>query len=169
MWLWVVTVIVVLVGFVAFTGAPYVPSKRRDVARAFEELYKLTAKDVLVDIGSGDGVVLREAARHGAKAVGYEIHPVLVLVAKMLSRGNANVQVKLANFWRTPLPDSVTVVYTFGDARDIVKMYARVQHEATRIGSKLAFISYAFTVPGINPAKTVGAHHLYYIKPLQEG
>ena len=105
MWLWVVAIIVVLVGFVAFTGAPYVPSKRRDVARAFEELYKLTAKDVLVDIGSGDGVVLREAARHGANAVGYEIHPLLVLVAKVLSRGNAHVHVKLANFWRTPLHD----------------------------------------------------------------
>ena len=167
MWLWVLAGITVLAGFVAFTGAPYVPSKRRDVAKAFDELYPLTNKDLLVDIGSGDGIVLRMAARCGAKAVGYEIHPVLVLVSRLLSRGDENVRVKLANFWRVPLPDDTTVVYTFGDARDIAKMYARVQAEASRLGRELAFISYAFTIMGVKPAKTAGAHHLYEVKPLQ--
>ena len=167
MWLWVAAGIVVLAGFVAFTGAPYVPSKRRDVARAFDELYLLTSKDVLVDIGSGDGIVLRMASKYGAKAIGYEIHPLLVLVSRLLSRGDKNVRVRLANFWRVSLPDTVTVVYTFGDARDITAMYARVQAEATRLGRELAFMSYAFTVPGVTPAKTVGAHYLYTVKPLQ--
>jgi predicted RNA methylase len=108
MWLWVVAGIVVLAGFVAFTGAPYVPSKRRDVAKAFDELYPLTSKDVLVDIGSGDGIVLRMASKYGAKAIGYEIHPVLVLVSRLLSRRDKNVRVRLANFWRVPLPDTNT-------------------------------------------------------------
>lgn len=157
-----------LVGFVAFTGAPYVPSKRKDIERALTELYPLGAADTLVDIGSGDGVVLRAASRHGARAVGYEIHPVLVLVSRVLSRGDAKVTVRLANFWRTELPAETTVVYTFGDARDIQKMYVKVQQEASRLSQPLAFISYAFDVPGIMPVKTVGAHHLYEIKPLQE-
>ena len=167
MWTWILAGVALLVGFVAFTGAPYVPSKRRDVERAFDELYLLHASDVLVDIGSGDGVVLRAAARHGARAIGYEIHPILVFVARMLSRGNRNVQVRFANFWHTPLPDDTTVVYTFGEARDIRKMYMRVQSEATRLQRQIAFISYAFTVAGATPAKTVGAHYLYQIKPLQ--
>jgi SAM-dependent methyltransferase len=167
MWLWVVAGIVVLAGFVAFTGAPYVPSKRRDVAKAFDELYPLTSKDVLVDIGSGDGIVLRMASKYGAKAIGYEIHPVLVLVSRLLSRRDKNVRVRLANFWRVPLPDTVTVVYTFGDARDITAMYARVQAEATRLGREIAFMSYAFTVSDVTPAKTVGAHYLYTVMPLQ--
>ena len=167
MWLWVAAGIVVLAGFVAFTGAPYVPSKRRDVARAFDELYALTSKDVLVDIGSGDGIVLRMASKYGAMAIGYEIHPVLVLVSRLLSRGDKNVRVRLANFWRVPLPDTVTVVYTFGDARDITAMYARVQAEATRLGREIAFRSYAFTVSGVTPAKTVGSHYIYTVKPLQ--
>ena len=76
--LFAILAIVILVGFSAFTGAPYVPSHRRDVARAFRELYSLDANDVLVDIGSGDGVVLRQASQRGARAVGYEIHPLLV-------------------------------------------------------------------------------------------
>lgn len=167
MWFLLVAVGVVAVGFVAFTGAPYVPSKRRDIERAFDELYPLANSDVLVDIGSGDGVVLRAASRRGALAVGYEIHPVLVVISRLLSRGDRNVRVKLANFWRTQLPDDTTVVYTFGDARDIAKMYDKVQREATRLARPLAFVSYAFEIPGVPPTKTLGAHHLYRIKPLQ--
>lgn len=168
MWLIAVAALIVFVGFVAFTGAPYVPSKRRDLTRAFSELYPLSSADVLVDIGSGDGVVLRAASRKGATAIGYEIHPALVIISRLLSRNDPNVSVRLANFWRTPLPAKTTVVYTFGDARDIKKMYAKVQDEATRLHKTIAFISYAFDMPGIPPSATVGAHHLYTIKPLQE-
>ena len=168
MWLWIVFAGVIAVGFVAFTGAPYVPSRRKDVRRALTELYPLTSSDVLVDIGSGDGVVLREASKLGAKSVGYEIHPVLVLVARYLSRHDARVKVRLANFWRAPLPSGTTVVYVFGDSRDIEKMFARIEAEAVRIGKKIAFVSYGFELPNKKPAKTVGAHHLYYTKSLQE-
>ena len=69
--------IAIIVGFSAFMGAPYLPSHRRDVARAFDELYPLSSSDVLLDIGSGDGVVLRQASKRGARAIGYEIHPLL--------------------------------------------------------------------------------------------
>lgn len=156
-----------MVGFVAFTGAPYVPSRRKDLEKAFIELYPLSSHDFLVDIGSGDGIVLRAASRCGARALGLEIHPLLVLVALYLSRADKKVEVRMANFWRAELPKETTVVYTFGDSRDIGKMYTKVQHEATRLGKKIAFISYAFQVPGKKLAKTVGAHHLYWVAPLQ--
>lgn len=157
------------VGFVAFTGAPYVPSKRRDVRVAFTELYKLSQHDVLVDIGSGDGIVLREASRCGATAIGYEIHPLLVAISRFLSRHDSLVHVKLANFWREEMPDTTTVVYTFGDARDITKMYKKVQSEASRLGRPLQFITYGFDVPGVSASRVAGAHYLYVVKPLQEG
>ena len=166
MWLWVVSAIVIAVGFVAFTGAPYVPSKRSDLRRAFTELYPLGSDDMLVDIGSGDGVVLREASRHGARAIGYEIHPALVLVSKFLSRRDPRIQTKLANFWHAELPAGTTVVYTFGEDRDIARMYDKVQSEATRLGRHLAFVSYAFEIKGRPPTRSVGAHHLYDIEPL---
>ncbi len=168
MWLWVGFAVIISIGFVAFTGAPYVPSKRSDLKRAFTELYPLSSRDTLVDIGSGDGVVLREAARYGARAVGYEIHPFLVVVSWLLSRGNDRIHVRLANFWRTELPGETTVVYTFGEDRDIKRMYDKVQSEATRLEKQLAFISYAFEIHGIKPTKSVGAHHLYMVKPLHK-
>lgn len=165
--LWILAAIAIAVGFVAFTGAPYVPSKRRDVRRALTELYPLKDTDIVVDIGSGDGIVLREVSRLGAHAIGYEIHPLLVGIAKWLSRNDDKVMVVLANFWRTDLPANTTVVYTFGDSRDITKMHEKVQGEADRMGHAIAFITYGFDVPGIKPSKTVGAHHLYAIEPLQ--
>lgn len=167
MWAALLLIGIVAVGFVVFTGAPYVPSKPSEVRRALTDLYPLNKKDVLVDIGSGDGIVLRIASGLGVgRAVGYEIHPVLVLVSRLWSRNDARVETRLANFWRKNLPDDTTVVYTFGDSRDIRKMYARVESEATRLGRTLAFVTYGFEVPGLQPNKTVGAHHLYKVKAL---
>lgn len=166
--IYIIAGLVLLVGFVAFTGAPYVPSHRKDVVRVFTKLRPLTTHDVVVDIGSGDGIVLREVSKLGARAVGYEIHPLLVLLSRVLSRGDTRVKVKLANFWRAPLPDDTTVVYTFGDTRDIAKMYARVQSESTRLGHAITFISYAFAVPDVKPSISDNSYNLYTMSPLQD-
>ena len=91
-----IAAVVLLFGFVAFTGAPYVPSRRRDLQKAFDELYRLKKTDMLVDIGSGDGVVLREASRRGARAIGYELQPLLVLISRWLSRHDEKVSVRVA-------------------------------------------------------------------------
>lgn len=165
-WFWVACGIVLLFGFVVFRGAPYVPSKKADIKRAFDELYPLTKDDLLVDIGSGDGIVLRQAAKRGAHAVGYELNPLLVIISKLLSRNQPNVVVHLADFWSVKLPKETTVVYTFGESRDIVKMADKVAAESKRLGKPLLFISYAFEVPGLAPAKKIGAHYLYSFDPL---
>lgn len=159
--------LVLLFGFSAFIGAPYLPSKKSDAERALSELYPLGEGDVLVDIGSGDGVVLRLAASKGARAVGYEINPVLVTVSKLLSRSSNNISTHWASFWRASLPVDTTVVYVFGDSRDIERMAAKVQETATELGRPLNFISYAIAVPSLEPKKKVGAHYLYELKPLQ--
>ncbi len=161
----VFAVVVAMFGFVAFTGAPYVPSRRRDLQRAFNELYQLKEADILVDIGSGDGVVLREASRRGARAIGYELHPLLVLLSRWLSRGDKKVSVRLANFWRTPLPDDTTVVYLFGDGRDIAKMVQYLQCQTNHIGRDIWLISYGFEAADLELKRTVGAHNLYLLRP----
>lgn len=166
-WFWLFFAVVALFGFVVFFGAPYVPSKKAEVARAFEELYPLGPDDTLVDIGSGDGVVLRLAAQRGAATVGYEINPLLVLVSRWLSRTHPGVTVHLASFWSATLPQETTVVYTFGDSRDIKRMQQKVEETASRLGRPIFFISYAIAVPGIPPIKKVGAHYLYQVAPLQ--
>lgn len=168
MWgLWLAAAIILIFGFVVFRGAPYVPSKKRDVRRAFEELYRLGPDDMLVDIGSGDGIVLREAARRGSRAVGYELNPILVGISWLACRQYPTVRVVLADFWHVQLPNDTTVVYTFGESRDIKKMAKKVIEEAVRLDRPLMFISYGFVVPGHVPLRNVGAHYLYRFDPLQ--
>lgn len=165
-WFWLLFVSVVTFGFVVFRGAPYVPSRKRQLAVAFDELYPLSQHDVLVDIGSGDGIVLREAAKRGARAIGYELNPVLVLISRLLSRQQPLVATQLADFWFVSLPADTTVVYVFGESRDIVKMAKKVRDEAQRLQKSLTFISYGFIVPGIEPVKKVGPYYLYRFTPL---
>ncbi len=159
-------ILLVLFGGVALIGAPYVPSKPRDLPTVFTELYPLGANDVLVDIGSGDGVVLRYAARYGARAIGYELNPILVSISRWLSRANNRISTRCCDFWRTPLPLEVTVCYIFAESRDINRMATRVQQAATRAGRPVALISYGFMLRDYPLVRSIGAHHLYQIPPL---
>jgi hypothetical protein len=156
-----------LVGFTAFTGAPYVPSKRRELRRVLRELVDIDSRDLLVDMGSGDGLVLREAAKFGARAVGFELNPVLFVISKFFSARYKNIDIKLMSYWGADFPDETTIVYTFGEDRDIKKMYKKVQEQATRLGREIEFLSFAFVVPGIEPIKSQDAYYLYRIKPLR--
>lgn len=151
----------------AFTGAPYVPSQRKEIQQAFDELRPLGPDDVLLDIGSGDGVVLGEVASRGARAVGYELNFYLVWISRWrLRKYSDTVQVLFKNLWSAPFPDDVTLVYTFGESRDIAKMYRKVEQEATRLGRPLELISYGFTVPNVACTRQHRAHFLYQVVPL---
>ncbi len=167
MWFWLLFSVVIVFGFVVFRGAPYVPSRRRQLAVAFDELYSLDNSDLLIDIGSGDGIVLREAAKRGARAIGYELNPILVAISWVLSRGQPRIESRLADFWFVKLPPETTVVYVFGESRDIKKMAQKVQDEANRLNKKLSFISYGFQVPDTVALKQMGAYYLYEVAPLQ--
>lgn len=161
-WAWVLVAIAIVFGIAALRGAPYVPTKRRPLQKAFTELYPISGKDTLVDIGSGDGIVLREAARHGAKAIGYELNPILVVISKLLSR-NPLISVRLADFWLVTLPKETTVIYTFGESRDIKKMYAKAESTAIAYKKQIHFMSFGFPVPGKKHVKRNESFYLYKI------
>lgn len=166
-WGWIVGVVVLLFGLIVFRGAPYVPSQKRYVRQAFDELYPLDGKDVLVDVGSGDGIVLRLAAERGARAIGYELNPLLVVISRWLSRYDGRVSVRLVDFWLTPLPDTTTVVYAFTATLYIKKMINKMQNEANRLQHPLRYISYGNVLTGLEADATLGAYHLYTFYPLQ--
>lgn len=160
---WVFVLVVFAFGFVVLFGAPYVPSLRREVRRAFKELYPLTDKDMLVDLGSGDGVVLLEAARRGAKAYGYELNPLLVLVSRL--RVGKRATVVLGNMWKTKLPDDTTIVYIFSVTRDSKKAVRYLKAEATRLNKPLTVMTFGPTLSGLPSAASLRSHTLYEIAP----
>jgi len=158
--------IFLLFGFVVFFGAPYVPSQRKFIRRAFEQLYPLSAQDTLIDIGSGDGVVLRIAAEKKARAIGYEINPLLVVISRLLAKGNSKIETRLANFWNVNLPKETTIVYAFSVSRDGAKLIKKLQQQATLLEKPLTFMCLGSPLPGISPEKMFEAYYLYRFHPL---
>lgn len=161
----VIVAVFMLFSFTAFTGAPFVPSKPSDVKKAFTKLYKLGKNDFLIDLGSGIGTVQKIAAGYNAKSLGYELNPIYATIAKFRLKTTKNASVKCCNFYNTKFPEATTIVYFFGDTRDLQKIMNKIKKEATRLNKPLYVISYAFDIPGIKPEKSVGAHYLYKIAP----
>ncbi len=62
-------------------GAPFVPARQEWVKEAVR-LAGVKPGEIVIDLGSGDGRLLVAAAA-GAKVVGYEINPYLVLVSRL--------------------------------------------------------------------------------------
>lgn len=159
--IWILVVIVLLFGFVVFFGSPYVRTLRSDRKRVFDELYKLTSDDVVIDLGSGDGVVLREISARGARAFGIELNPVLVGISRFLSRGDSNVQTVLGNLRTTTFPDDTTMVYAFVNTAHTEAISRVIQRESDRIGRKLYVVSYGAALPHLKVKKKKGAYTLY--------
>jgi predicted RNA methylase len=66
---------------VGFEATPY------DVADAMLKLARVTASDVVFDLGSGDGRIVNMAAtRYGARGVGIELQPDLVAQSQLTAR-----------------------------------------------------------------------------------
>ncbi len=167
LWTYIIGAVVLVLGFSVFFGAPYVPSRRRDLKRMFDELYPVSKYDLLVDLGSGDGLILREASRRGAKAVGYEISPLLVTLSKWFSWNDKKVTIYLANHWLAKFPEKTTVVYAFSVERDASKLKKKLQSEADRLKKPLILICYSSPLPNTQPIRTFEAYHLYEFYPLQ--
>jgi SAM-dependent methyltransferase len=68
----------------------YFASTRQPVADAMLMLAKVTADDVVYDLGSGDGrIVIMAAQKYGARGVGIEIDTTLVALSRQLAREGA--------------------------------------------------------------------------------
>ncbi len=145
-------------------GAPYVPTHKKELIRLFKAI-NLSKKDVLVDIGSGDGVVLKVASSFNARAIGFEINPFLVLFSKIRLHKCKNIQIYLKNFWMVFPIENITIFYTFGHQERIYKMLNLAQIQANAQKSPLLFISYGFEIKKLKPLKISGAHFIYRIEP----
>src|ERR1700722_11844529 len=104
--IWLLVAIVVGAAFAAggLMGAPYVPILKRDSQKLIE-LANMKPGQTLIDLGCGDGRLLRAAAAQNAHAIGYEINPFMVLIARLACwRQRRLITIRWANFWKTTLP-----------------------------------------------------------------
>jgi len=76
--------------FKPYSGMPgkdvvWVPTPPEVVERMLD-MAKVTAKDFVVDLGSGDGRNVIAAAKRGARAVGFEFNPDMVALSRKLAK-----------------------------------------------------------------------------------
>lgn len=145
-------------GFVLLYGAPYLPTRKRQAAEALD-LLGLKEGDVFVDLGSGDGAVLIEAARRGLICYGYELNPLVWLVSKIRTRKfNTQITIYYRNFWDVPLPEETKGVFVFLLDRYMERLDAKLTAELGK-GSQL--VSYTFRIPHKEPKIAKNAMFLY--------
>lgn len=151
---------VVSFGLIVLRGAPYVPTLNKQLRAVFDKLYILSKNDTVVDLGSGDGVVLKAAQQKGASGIGYELNPLLVLFSRWRFRNDESVDIIMADFMRLKrLPEQVTVVYAFTTGRNIEGIGRKLEQWSQF--QKLHFISFGFKIKDKPIVRSVGPMHLY--------
>ncbi len=143
-------------------GAPYVPTHKKQLIKLIGQL-DLSLDDVLVDCGAGDGLVGRAFAKHIKRAVGYEINPFLVLIAKIANRNYPKNKVKLADFRRANWPIDTTVVYYFGAAFYAQQLVEKVKAQSLEHHHPLTIISYGFELPNLGEPQMIAGFNVYQI------
>lgn len=164
LFLWPIIVLVLIFLFTVLFGAPYVPSRNAELDKAFKNLYPLSKKDFLIDLGSGDGKVLRAAHKFGAKSLGLELNPILVAISRWRLRRLKDAKVLCRDFFLYDFPAETTVVYVFGDGRDMARIVRHIEKQAECIGHPIFLISHAFKAEGYKAEKCYRAYYLYKIK-----
>lgn len=155
-WL-VVAILLVCFAGVLLVGAPYVPTLTPQVRTALE-LVDLQPGETLIELGCGDGKVLLAAARQGLRAVGYELNPILALIAWLRTRRyRREVRIIWGDFWRADWPPA-EAIFTFLLPKYMKKLDTKIAQYSHR---PVKLVSHAFTIPGRRPARQRESIFLY--------
>lgn len=158
LWGMVALTMLVLIGtlfFAAtiFSGAPWVPTPLA-TAREMCRLADIGAGSRVLDVGCGDGVLVREAARSfGAHGIGIELNPMIAVWARLLAHlqgVGGRVRIVRGNMHTVNLPDvDVCMLYLLPKA---------TQRMARRLKGRYAHlivVSHGFEIDALTPTRTV--------------
>ena len=140
----------------------YVPTPP-EVVDAMLSLGRVTASDIVYDLGSGDGRIPIEAARrHGAQGVGIELDPKLVKLARTgAQQAGVEKQVRFsrADIFKTDL-SKATVVTLYLSPTINLRLREKLRREL-RPGSRI--VSHRFDMGNWKPdeERVVGNIHVF--------
>ncbi len=151
-YLWYVT-------FSPQSGPVYVPTKDETVKKMIE-MADLKKGNTVVDLGSGDGRILIAAAKKGAKAIGYEIDPILVAESKRkINKAGVsdNAKANLKNMWQADFNEAdVIFVYLF--PKYLAKLKKMLEDNLTH---PVKVISNDYQIPETEPITVKDNIYLY--------
>ncbi len=129
------------------SAAPFVPIRKRNIQHLL--LFDIISKkDVVLDLGSGDGRIVRAVAPYCRTVIGVEINPTLHYIARLLSwvRGIHNAVYYRKNLWEMDL-SSIDILIVYFIPSKITKLQKKIEHEM-KPGSIV--VSNMFIFPGWN-------------------
>lgn len=143
--------------FVLLVGPPYLPTLTHQVNVALD-LIDLKPGDTLLELGCGDGKVLIAAGERGWNAVGYELNPILALVAWLRTRRyKGRVKVVWGNFWLKKWPDAEGI-FVFILQRNMAKLDKKITQNFSH---PVKLVSFAFVIPDKQPLQEKDDVRLY--------
>lgn len=133
-------------------GAPWAPTRRKAIDSVFEQI-EVGEGDLVVDLGAGDAKVLLAASRRGARAVGYELSPIMWVVAFVRTMHRKGISVRYKNFFKARLPKRTTVLFTFlmPENMDTVRSYIQSQN----VEELRYVVVYAFKFDDVDAIATI--------------
>jgi SAM-dependent methyltransferase len=154
---WAVTFVIVPL----MAGAPFETTKDERL-RKMIRFARVKKGEKVAELGSGNGKVLMEFARRGAKVHGYEINPLMVLLSRWKIRkaglkGRAFVHWK--NFWRVDL-GKFDVISTFQVGYVMGLLERKLKREAR---SKMRIVSNNWKFPSLKCLKENDGVYYYEI------
>jgi SAM-dependent methyltransferase len=159
-WLLTGMIIIVCFSFVLLYGAPYLPTLKRQVDTALDML-DLKPGQTMLELGCGDGRVLRAAAARGWYVVGYELNPILVVTAYIVTwKYRKNVKIIWGNFWKREWPPAQGI-FTFLLQKYTLPLNTKIVQNMPK---PLKLVSFAFTIPHKEPTKVNGGLYFYTYK-----
>lgn len=147
-----------LFGFVLAFGAPYLPTLSAQQKLALQML-DLKPGQVLYDLGSGDGRLLKLAVSQGITAVGYELNPLLAMYSWATTRRyGKKVRIVCGNFWNCDISDA-DGIFVFLLDRHMGHLDEFLSKYHT--DGSLKVVSHGFKIPGKKISAKKGAMYLY--------
>ncbi len=133
------------------------PAFKQDFAELFR-LTKVGEGTRFIDLGCGDGKVLLAAAQKGAIVTGYEINPILWLIAWLrLLPYRKRATIKLGSYWSQNLAP-YDVIWLYLIDRHMPRMARKIRNQAA---AQSHIISYIFRFPGIKPTRKTRNSYIY--------
>ncbi len=113
--IFIVFVLLIFLSMIWPPDSPWAPWWRTNTktAKAICKLAKISSKDVVYDLGCGDGEVLIQTGKLGAKGVGIEIDPIRVWIAILRIKKNnleRKVIIKKDNFFKENISEATVVI-----------------------------------------------------------
>lgn len=144
----VVLILLAPTAYAGLIGAPYVPTFTPAIRRSLKKI-NLGSADLLLDLGSGDGKVLLEANKHGARAIGYELSPIMWFVTLMRLIGKPGTKVYWRNFYRQKLPQETTVIFLFLMPDKMNRIYEFLRQQ--NLPNLRYVVAYSFPFSNLEP------------------